>query len=57
MVQLEAALEFAGGVLLGVAAMLGRQFQDLPVPLGDGDLIAVIDEDGDLGIGHRLPPG
>ena len=41
---------------LGVAAMIGLQFQRLPVPVGDEAVIAVSGEEGELGTGRRLHP-
>ena len=56
-VQPDAVLEVAYGVLdLGVAAMIGLQFQRLPIAVGD-DLIAVSGEEGELGTGRRSPAG
>ena len=56
-VQPDAVLEVAYGVLdLGVAAMIGLQFQQLPVPVGDEAVIAVSGEEGELGTGCRLHP-
>ena len=56
-VQPDAVLEVAYGVLdLGVAAMIGLQFQRLPVPVGDEGVIAVSGEEGELGTGCRLHP-
>ena len=57
MVQPHAVLEVADGVLdLGVAAVVGLQFQGLPVPVGDAAVIAVAGEEGQLGTGRRLHP-
>ncbi len=57
MVQSHAVLEVSGGVLdLGVAAMVGLQFQGLPVPVGDAAVIAVAGEAGQLGTGRGLHP-
>ena len=45
------------GVLdLGVAAMIGLQFQRLPIAVGDEGVIAVSGEEGELGTGRRLHP-
>ena len=45
MVQPDAVLEVAYGILdLGVAAMIGLQFQRLPIPVGDEGVIAVSGE-------------
>ena len=42
----------AYGVLdLGVAAMIGLQFQGLPIAVGDEAVIAVSGEEGELGPG------
>ena len=52
MVQADAVLQVANGILdLGVAAMVGLQFQGLPVPVGDEAVIAVAGEEGQLGTG------
>ena len=49
MVETDAVLEGADGVLdLGVAAMVGFQFQGVPVPVGDEGMIAVVGEEGQL---------
>ena len=57
MVQADAVLEVANGVLdLGVAAMVGLQLQDFPVPVGDAAVIAVGGEEGQLGTGRGLHP-
>ena len=56
-VQPDAVLEVAYGVLdLGVAAMIGLQFQRLPIAVGDEGVIAVSGEEGELGTGCRLHP-
>ena len=41
---------------LGVAAMIGLQFQRLPIAVGDEGVIAVSGEEGELGTGRRLHP-
>ena len=41
---------------LGVAAMIGLQFQRLPIAVGDEGVIAVSGEEGELGTGCRLHP-
>ena len=41
---------------LGVAAMIGLQFQGLPIPVGDEAVIAVGGEEGQLGPGRWLHP-
>ena len=47
MVESDAVLEVSDGVLdLGVAAMVGLQFQGCPVPVGDEAVIAVAGEEG-----------
>ena len=57
MVQPDAVLEVSYRVLdLGVAAVVGLQFQRLPVPVGDEAVIAVSSEEGELGTGRRLHP-
>ena len=57
MVQSHAVLEVSDGILdLGVAAVVGLQFQGFPVPVGDAAVISVIGEEGQLGTGHRLHP-
>ena len=49
-VQPDAVLEVAYGVLdLGVAAMIGLQFQRLPIAVGDEGVIAVSGEEGEAG--------
>ena len=49
MVQPDAVLEVAYGILdLGVAAMVGLQFEQLPVPVGDEAVIAVGGEESQL---------
>ena len=48
-VEAHAVLEIADGVLdLGVAAMVGLQFQGVAVAVGDAAVIAVVDEEGQL---------
>ena len=50
-------LRSSNGVLdLGVAAVVGLQFQGLSVPVGDEAVIAVGGEEGQLGTGRRLHP-
>ena len=50
MVQPHTVLEVSDGILdLGVAAMVGLQFEHLPVPVGDEAVIAVGGEEGQLG--------
>ena len=57
MVEADAVLEVAYRILdLGVAAMIGLQFQHLPVPVGDEAVIAVGGEEGQLGTGRGLYP-
>ena len=57
MIQPHAVLEVSDGILdLGVAAMVGLQFQGLPLPVGDEAVIAVAGEEGQLGTGRRLHP-
>ena len=47
MVETHAVLEVADGILyLGVAAMVGLQFQGVAVPVGDEGVIAVGGEQG-----------
>ena len=56
-VQTDAVLEVSNGVLdLGVAAVVGLQFQGLSVPVGDEAVIAVGGEEGQLGTGRGLHP-
>ena len=56
-VQTDAVLEVAYRILdLGVAAMVGLQFEHLPVPVGDEAVIAVFGEEGQLGTGRGLHP-
>ena len=55
MVQPHAVLEVSDGVLdLGVAPMVGLQFQGFPLPVGDEAVIAVGGEEGQLGAGRGL---
>ena len=57
MVQPHAVLEVAYGILdLGVTAMVGLQFEQLPVPVGDEAVIAVGGEESQLRTGRRLHP-
>ena len=57
MVQPDAVLEVAYRILdLGVAAVVGLQFQGLSVPVGDEAVIAVGGEESQLGTGRRLHP-
>ena len=57
MVQPHAVLEVAYRILdLGVTAMIGLQFQRLPVPVGDEAVIAVGGEESQLRTGCRLHP-
>ena len=56
-VQPDAVLEVSNGVLdLGVAAVVGLQFQGLSVPVGDEAVIAVGGEEGQLGTGAWASP-
>ena len=56
-VQPDAVLEVAYGVLdLGVAAMIGLQFQRLPIAVGDEGVTAVSGEEGELGTGASASP-
>ncbi len=49
MVEPHAVLEVSDGILdLGVASMVGLQFQGIPLPAGDEGVIAVVDEEGEL---------
>ena len=57
MVQPDAVLEVSDGVLdLGVAPMVGLQFQGFPVPVGDEAVIAVGGKEGQLGTGRGFYP-
>ena len=57
MVQPDAVLEVAYRILdLGVTAMIGLQFQRLPVPVGDEAVISVGGEESQLRTGRRLHP-
>ena len=57
MVESDAVFQVSNGVLdLGVAAMIGLQFQGFPVPVGDEAVIAVGGEEGQLGTGRGLHP-
>ena len=56
-VQPDAVLEVAYRILdLGVAAVVGLQFQGLSVPVGDEAVIAVGGEESQLRTGRRLHP-
>ena len=56
-VKPDTVLEVANGVLdLGVAAMVGLQFQGFPAAVGDEAVIAVGGEKGQLGTGRGLHP-
>ena len=56
-VEAHAVLEVANGVLdPGVAPMVGLQRQGCPVPVGDEAVIAVVDEEGQLGTGRGFYP-
>ena len=53
MVEPHTVLEVADGVLdLGVAAVVGLQFEGLPLPVGDEAVIAVVGEGGQLRAGR-----
>ena len=57
MVEPDAVLQVSDGVLdLGVAAVVGLQFQGIPLPVGDEGVIAVGGEEGQLGTGRRIHP-
>ena len=57
MVQPDAVLEVAYRILdLGVAAMISLQFEQLPVPVGDEAVIAVVGEESQLGTGRGPHP-
>ena len=57
MVESDAVLEVSNRILdLGVAAMIGLQFQGLPVPVGNEAVIAVGGEQRQLGAGRGLHP-
>ena len=57
MIESHALLEVSDGILdLGVAAMVGLQFQGIPSPVGDEAVIAVAGEEGQLGTGRGLHP-
>ena len=52
MIESHAVLEVSDGILdLGVAAMVGLQFQGIAVQVGDEAVIAVAGEQGQLGTG------
>ena len=56
-VQSDTVLEVAYRILdLGVTAMIGLQFQHLPIAVGDEAVIAVGGEEGQLGTGRGLHP-
>ena len=53
MVQSHAVLEVSDGVLdLGVATMIGLQFQRFALPVGDEGVIAVVTKQRQLGAGR-----
>ena len=57
MVESHAVLEVPDGVLdLGVAAMVGLQFQGVSLPVGDEGVIAVFGEQRQLGAGGGASP-
>ena len=57
MIQPHTVLEVSDGILdLGVAAMVGLQFQGVPVSVGDEAVIAVAGEEGQLGAVRGLHP-
>ena len=57
MVEPDAVLEFAGDILyLGVATMVGLEFQGVAVPVGDEGVIAVGGEQGQLRAERGLHP-
>ena len=56
-IEPDAVLEVADGVLdLGVAAIVGLEVQGISVPVGDECVIAVVDEEGQLGTGRGFHP-
>ena len=56
-VEPDAVLQVADGVLdLGVAAMVGLQFQGISIPVGDEGVIAVVGEQRQLGAGRGPYP-
>ena len=58
MVESHAVFQVPDGVLdLGVAAVVGLQFQDVPVALGDEGVIAVAGEERQLGASLCPCPG
>ena len=57
MIEPHAVLEIADGILdLGVAAVVGLQFEGVPIPVGDEAVIAVGGEQGQLGAGRGPHP-
>ena len=57
MVEAHAVLQVPDGILdFGVAAVVGLQFQDIPLPVGDAGVIAVVGEQRQLGAGRGLDP-
>ena len=57
MVEAHAVLQVADGVLdLGMAAMVGLQFQGVALPVGDAGVIAVVRKQRQLGTGRGLDP-
>ena len=57
MIEPHAVLEVAYRILdLGVAAMVGLQFEHLPIAIGDEAVIAVGGEEGQLGTGRGPHP-
>ena len=58
MVEAHAVLEVPDGVLdLGVAAVVGLQFQGVPVAVSDEGVIAVVGKEGQLGAWAWASPG
>ena len=57
MIEPHAVLQVPDGVLdLGVAAVVGLQFQGIPLTVGDEGVIAVGGEEGQLGAGGGPNP-
>ena len=58
MIEAHAVLQVADGVLdLGMAAVVGLQFQSVALPVGDAGVIAVVGKQRQLGTRPRVSPG
>ena len=57
MIEAHAVLQVADGVLdLGMAAVVGLQFQSVALPVGDAGVIAVVGKQRQLGTGRGFHP-